>query len=288
MRRGWLDSESDLSIRHQCRLLGLSRSGLYYTPCEEDPEDLRIKAWMDREHLENPFFGVRRMKEGLWREGLDVNVKRVRRLMREMRIEAQYPKRNLSYPGSDPWVYPYLLENLLIDRPHQVWAIDITYIPMPSGSAYLVAIMDWYSRYVLAAKLSNSLEASFCMECLELAIEFAQRVPEILNSDQGCQFTSKQWIETLELLAVQVSHDGAKRAIHNIMIERLWRSLKYENVYPRCYATMREAEQGIGSYLEKYNKRRWHQSMDYRTPEEVLLGKEKSRAVSGRSRLRFG
>ncbi len=273
MRRGWVDVKSELSCRRQCELLGLNRSGLYYEPREVSAEDLEIMAWMDREHLEKPFFGVLRMQEGLSRIGCQVNVKRIRRLMKVMGIEAQYPKRNLSYPGQDPWVFPYLLEGMQIDRPHMVWAIDITYIPMPSGSAYLVAIIDWYSRYVLAWQLSNSLEASFCMDCLEKAIEWAELVPFIFNSDQGSQFTSKRWIETLELLGAQVSHDGVKRAIHNIMIERLWRSLKYEDVYLKRYSNMREANQGIESYFEFYNKRRWHQSFDYKTPEEMLLGK---------------
>jgi putative transposase len=273
VRREWIGEQSDLSIKRRCELLGMSRSGVYYVPATESDENLAMMAWMDREHLEKPFYGVRRMREGLRRAGHQVNLKRVRRLMGQMRIEVQYPKRNLSYPGQDPWVYPYLLEGLEIDRPHQVWAIDITYIPMPSGSAYLVAIIDWYSRYVLAWQLSNSLEASFCMECLEKAIEYAQQVPGIFNSDQGSQFTSKRWIETLELLGVQVSHDGVKRAIHNIMIERVWRSLKYEDVYPKRYSTMKEAHHGIGSYFDLYNKRRWHQTFDYKTPEEVLMGK---------------
>ncbi len=150
MRRGWLESGGDLSKRRQCELLGVSRSGLYYESVGASGEDLAIMAWMDREHMERPYYGVRRLKQGLWRAGYEVNVKRVRRLMREMRLEAQYPRRNLSRPGTDPWIYPYLLEGMEMLRPHQVWAVDITYLPMPTGSAYLVAIMDWYSRYVLA------------------------------------------------------------------------------------------------------------------------------------------
>jgi putative transposase len=257
-------------MRHQCELLGMSRNALYYQPKPESREDLELMRWLDEEYLRRPFYGYRRMTQACRRAGRQVNEKRVRRLLRLMGIEAIYPKRNLSAPGVAPWVLPYLLKGLAIKRAHQVWAIDITYLPMKSGFGYLAAIIDWHSRYVLSWRVSNSLEGSFCMECLEEALDVAQCVPQIINSDQGSQFTSKSWVETVELLGAQVSHDGKRRAIDNVMIERLWRSVKYEDVYPNGYEDPPQARAGLEQYFAFYNTQRPHQSLDYQTPMEIL------------------
>lgn len=248
----------------------MSRNAIYYQQQPESQGNLDLMRWLDEQYMKTPFYGYRRMTQAGQRAGWDINEKRVRRLLRLMGIEAIYPKRNLSAPGADPWVLPYLLRGLEIERPHQVWAIDITYLPMQSGYGYLAAIIEWYSRYVLAWKVSNSLEGSFCMECLEEALNVSGCVPGIINSDQGCQFTSKSWVETVELLGAQVSHDGRGRALDNVMIERLWRSVKYEDVYPHGYSTPPEARTGLGKYFTFYNTERPHQGLGYRTPEEML------------------
>ena len=262
--------EDGLSVREQCRLLGLHRSGLYYTPVAASAEELELRRRLDRIYTDHPYYGVRRMRVSLEREGRVVNPKRVRRLLREMGLEAVYPKPRLSLPGVGAQVFPYLLRGLKIDRAHQVWAVDITYIALRYGWAYLVAILDWWSRYVLAWELSGSLESAPCVRVLRQAMEVAGVGAEIMNSDQGGQFTSREWIQTVQGAGMQVSHDGRGRALDNVMVERLWRTVKYEDVYMKDYGDLAEARRGLGAYFEFYNEARPHQSLDYRTPREVM------------------
>ena len=260
-----------LSIRTQCDLLGLHRSGLYYERAGETELNLALMRLIDEQYTRTPFYGSRRLAWWLGTQGHDVNRKRVQRLMRLMGLEAIYPKPNLSRRNAAHEVYPYLLRDLLVDHPNQVWCADITYIPMSHGFLYLVAIMDWYSRYVLAWVLSNTLDTSFCLEALEDAV--ALGTPEIFNTDQGCQFTSKDFTKALKKLVIRISMDGRGRALDNVFIERLWRSLKYEEVYLHDYATVAEARGGIGRYLTFYNTERPHQALEYQTPFEAHFGR---------------
>jgi putative transposase len=260
-----------LSVRTQCDLLGLHRSGLYYEPAGETELNLALMRLIDEQYTRTPFYGSRRLAWWLGTQGHDVNRKRVQRLMRLMGLEALYPKPNLSRRNPAHEVYPYLLRDLVVDHANQVWCADITYIPMNHGFLYLVAIMDWYSRYVLSWVLSNTLDASFCLESLGDALTFG--TPEIFNTDQGCQFTSKDFTKALKKLVIRISMDGRGRALDNVFIERLWRSLKYEEVYLHDYATMAEARRGIGNYLTFYNTERPHQALEYQTPFEVHFGR---------------
>jgi putative transposase len=257
-----------LSLTRQCGLLGLSRSTLYYKPSNDNGDDLVLKELIDRQFLETPYFGSRKLTEMLRRQGHRVNRKRVRRLMREMGLQVIWRRPNTSKPNPEHRVYPYLLRGLTIDRPNQVWCADVTYIPMPKGFLYLVAIMDWASRKVLAWRLSNTMHADFCVEALEEALARFGR-PDIFNSDQGSQFTSTAFTGVLEAAGVRISMDGKGRCMDNIFIERLWRSLKYEEVYLMAYATGSEARLGIGRWIDGYNARRPHQALAYRTPNEV-------------------
>lgn len=274
-------SHPQLSVTRQCELLGLSRSSLYYRSYGEDARNQQLMHWIDQQYTRTPFYGVRRMTAELARAGEVVNEKRVRRLMRLMRLEAIYPKPHTSQPNQAHPVYPYLLKGLTIDHSDQVWATDITYIPLQRGWAYVVAVMDWFSRYVLSWELSITLDSSFCVSALERAL--ALGVPEIFNSDQGSQFTSDAFTRVLKTAGVRISMDGVRRAYDNIFVERLWRSLKYEEVYLRDYANPREAGQGIGEWFEFYNHRRPHQALDYRTPAEVygIINPRESGTVSG-------
>lgn len=256
-----------LAVTRQCALLGLSHSSLYYTPSEAPEEDLALMRRIDAQYLDTPFYGVRRMTAQLRTSGLTVNPKRVRRLMRLMRLEAIGPKARLSERGPESHVFPYLLRNLAVTRPNQVWATDITYIPLRQGFAYLMAILDWHSRYVVTWELSTTLEAEFCVQALHRALRVAR--PEIMNSDQGSQFTSAAWTQTLQDAGVKISMDGRGRALDNVFIERLWRSVKYEDVYPRDYASVSEARRGLGRYFGFYNKRRLHQALGYCAPASV-------------------
>jgi putative transposase len=271
-RRALVSLDEALSVRRQCRLLGLDRSGLYYEPAGESAENLRLMRRLDELHTAPPFYGVRKMGAVLEREGCIVNRKRVRRLLRLMGLMSVAPRPSLSRPALGAQVFPYLLRGLAIGRAHQVWAIDITYIRLRGGFLYLSAVLDWWSRYVLAWELSNSLEVSFCVSCLRQAKERAGGVAEIINSDQGCQFTSREWIETVQGAGMRVSHDGKGRALDNVMIERLWRSVKVEEVYLHDYADGGEARQGLTSYFEFYNHQRPHQALAWRTPFEVIKG----------------
>ena len=235
-----------IPIDRQCDLMGLSRSGYYYQPQGESALNQRLMNLLDEQYTRMPFYGVEKMTEWLRRQGFPVNEKRVRRLLRIMGIEAIYPKPQLSSPSADGKKYPYLLRDLMIEHPNHVWSADITYVPLLKGFAYLVAILDWFSRYVLSfrlagvAPLSNSLETVFCREALEEALEIG--TPDIFNSDQGCQFTSADFTGTLKQREIQISMDGLGRCFDNIFVERLWRSVKYEDVYLKGYQTMTEAQ----------------------------------------------
>ena len=257
----------ELSIRRQCALLELSRASYYYQPAEESQENLRLMRSIDEQYTQTPFYGSRRMTAWLQSEGEAVNRKRVARLMAVMGIAAIYPKPRLSQAAVGHEIYPYLLRGVKIERVNQVWSSDITYIPLRSGWLYLTAVMDWFSRFVLSWALSVSLEGSFCREALEKALAWGR--PEIFNTDQGSQYTSEQFTARLKQERVAISMDGRGRFLDNIFIERLWRSVKYEEVYLRDYAWAREAEAGLGRYFRFYNYQRPHQSLDYRTPAKV-------------------
>ena len=268
---------SKLSIRKQCDLLSLSRGGLYYRRRGESEENEEIMRRLDELYTEHPFYGEPRMTATLRRMGYRVNPKRVRRLMHKLGLQAIYPKRRLSVPGAEPRRYPYLLKDAPLDAPDAAWCSDITYIRLSGGFAYLVAVMDWHTRYVLSWELSISLDTDFCLAALERALGVSR--PRIFNTDQGSQFTSAAWCDRLTAAGVAISMDGRGRAFDNIMIERLWRSVKYEDVYLRDYAGPREARQGLGRYFAFYNTERPHQSLGWRTPREAYRGREARHAV---------
>ena len=257
-----------LPISQQCRLLAVPRSSVYRKSTEASAEDLAIMALIDRQYLARPYYGSRRMAAWLATQGHVVNRKRVQRLMRLLGLVAIYQRPNTSKPAAAHRIYPYLLRGLVIERVNQVWCSDVTYIPMARGFVYLVVIMDWVSRAVLAWRLSNTLDADFCVEALEEALSRYDR-PEIFNTDQGSQFTSEDFTGTLKRYGVMISMDGKGRCMDNIFVERLWRSLKYEEVYLHAYATVAEARTGIGAWLSFYNEERQHQSLGYRTPRQI-------------------
>ena len=259
----------DLPIVRQCVLLNVPRSSVYYRPVPESAENLLVMRLIDEQYLRTPFYGARKMAEWLRRQGKIVNRKRAQRLMRLMGIEAIYQKPNTSKKHPENKIYPYLLRGLKIDRVNHVWCTDITYIRMPNGFLYLVVVMDWVSRKALSWRLSNTIDTVFCVEALEEALERYGR-PEIFNTDQGSQFTSLDFTKVLRREGIEISMDGKGRFMDNIFIERLWRSLKYEEVFIKSYTTGTEARAGIGSYLELYNSERIHQALDYRTPNEVF------------------
>jgi putative transposase len=266
-----VDPQGDLSVRRQCELLRVSRSGLYYDAVATSQEELVLMRRMDELHLQWPFYGSRKLSLALRAEGHEVNRKRVQRLMRLMDLESIAPKPKTSEPHPEHVVYPYLLRNVEIVRPDHVWAADITYIPMRTGFLYLVAIMDWYSRRVLSWRLSNTLDSSFCVEALQDALSrFGQ--PAIFNTDQGLQFTADAFTKPLRDLGVAISMDGKGRCIDNVFVERLWRSLKYEEVYLHAYDTPQQAREGIGRYFAFYNDTRPHQALGYQTPDAFYQG----------------
>jgi len=268
-RRSLVDrADPVLSIVAQCQLLKVARSTLYYRPAAVSGDDLAVMRRLDELYLATPFYGARRMVAVLRREGWAVNRKRVRRLMRIMGLAAIYQKPNTSRRHPEHRVYPYLLRGMVIDRPNQVWCADITYIPMARGFAYLVAVMDWFSRRVLAWRLSITMETAFCIEALQAAMD-RHGQPELFNTDQGVQFTSAEFIDELATRGVRISMDGKGRFLDNIFIERLWRSLKYEEVFIKAYGSVPEARLGIGGWLGFYNDERPHQALEYRTPREV-------------------
>ena len=261
-------------------MLGLHRSTCYYEAVPETVANLALMRRIDEQYMRTPFYGSRRMTAWLRGEGEEVNRKRVQRLMRLMGLEAIYPKRRTSAPAPGHKIYPYLLRNVEVTRPNQVWSADITYVPLRCGFLYLMSILDWYSRYVLSWRLSNTLDGAFCLEALEEALRIAR--PEIFNTDQGAQFTSREFTGWLESVGVAISMDGRGRALDNVFVERLWRTVKYEYVYLHEHATGVECHTGLAVYLKFYTEERPHQSLNYRTPAEVYWGK----APAGRRRLR--
>ncbi len=265
-----------LSVRRQCALLGLNRSSLYYAVAAESADNLRLMRLLDEQYTACPFYGSRRLTAWLAQQGEAVNRKRVQRLLRLMGLEAIYPKPRLSVAGRGHRLYPYLLRNVCIERPDQVWSTDITYVPLPSGFMYLAAVIDWYSRYVLAWRLSNTLDGSFCLEMLDEAL--ARGRPEVFNTDQGVQFTAEAFTSRLLSAGVAVSMDGRGRCLDNVFVERLWRTVKYEDIYLRGYEAVPELEQGLGRYFRFYNDERLHQSLAYRTPA-LVYGSEALRGA---------
>jgi len=268
-----VDLSPDVSIRRQCELVGISRSGFYYEPCPESEENLGLMRRLDELHLEHPVYGSRRLTVLLQREGRAVNRKRVMRLLQVMGVEAIYPKRSLSHPGEGHRIYPYLLKDLEISGPDQVWCSDITYVPMAGGYMYLVATMDWWSRYVLAWELSNSMDSEFCIRTWERALMHG-RAPLIANTDQGSQFTSEAYLDAVESAGVDVSMDGRGRWIDNRFIERLWRSVKQEDIYLQDYADGLTAQRGLSRWFEDYNRLRPHQGLQNLTPAEMYHSPE--------------
>src|SRR3974390_1914027 len=273
-----------LPISQQCRWRAGARSEVYPKPSEVSAEDLALMTLIDRQYLARPYYGSRRMAAWLATQGDVVNRKRVRRLMRRLGLTAIYQRPNTSKPAMAHKIYPYLLGGLAIERVNQVWCSDVTYIPMAKGFLYLVVIMDWVSRAVLAWRLSNTLAADFCVEALEEALSRYGR-PEIFNTDQGSQFTSDDFTGTLKRHGVMISMDGKGRCMDNIFVERLWRSLKYEEVYLNAYATVAEAKTGIGAWLSFYNEERQHQSLGSRTPPQIY---QESLWICGRWALPTG
>ena len=254
-------------------MLGLARSSYYYQPRPESEETLALLRRLDELYLERPFFGSRRMAVTL-----GVNRKRMQRLMRLAGIEALHPKPRLSQPGAGHEIHPYLLRDVLVERPNQAWASDITYVPMRRGFLYLVAVMDWFSRYVLAWELSTTIDAGFCLTALEIAL--TQAVPEIFNTDQGSQFTSSEFTGALRQRQIQISMDGRGRWMDNVFIERLWRSVKYELIYPGDFADGRQLWPALDGYFRFYNHARPHQALGYRTPAEVFRSLGKQQAIA--------
>lgn len=266
-KRRLIENDSKVSISRQCELVKLNRSTKYYSPEAEHQENLELMRLIDEEYTRHPFYGKRKMVEFLKRLGKNVNVKRVRRLMQLMNIEAIYEKPNLSRKHPEHTIYPYLLKGFVTSRPGQVWSTDITYVRTTTGFMYLAAVIDCHSRYVLSWRLSNTLDAHFCIEALKEALE--QGTPEIFNTDQGVQFTSHEFIEVLTKAGIKISMDGKGRALDNIFIERLWRTVKYENIYLEEYKTGKDLFEGLKRYFLFYNHERLHQSLDYQTPYQV-------------------
>jgi putative transposase len=263
-----IDREHALPVTKQSKLLGLSRSSVYYQRKPMSDQDLQVMRAIDQIYMDTPYYGSRKIRVALKTRGYAVGRQHVRRLMRLMGIEAMYQKPRLSIANREHTIYPYLLRNLDITRANQVWCSDITYIPTPKGFCYLVAVMDWASRRVLSWRLSNTMDSTFCCEALQEAIQRYGR-PEIFNTDQGSQFTSMDFTDILKEHGIRISMDGKGRWMDNVFIERLWRSLKYEEVHPKAHGTMIELRQGIANYMEKYNHLRPHQALDYKTPDEV-------------------
>jgi putative transposase len=274
VKRSWIEpNHPSLSIRHQCELLQLNRATFYRQPGSESAANLALMRRIDEQFLQTPFYGSRRMAEVLGTPRSPINRKHMQRLMRLMGLEAIYPKPRTTQRDVTHKIYPYLLRNLAITRPNQVWSCDITYVPMPTGFMYLTAVIDWFSRYVLAWGLSNTLDGGFCIEALESACTKVR--PEIFNTDQGVQFTSRAFTSRLESKGIAISMDGRGRALDNVFIERLWWSVKYEWIYLHEFATVRSLEQGLMKYFRFFCQERPHQALDYRTPAEVYRGPKK-------------
>lgn len=259
----------EIPIYRQCELIDLARASYYYEPAGETEYNLLLMRMLDEQYTRTPFYGVPRMTAWLRIQGHQVNPKRIERLMRKMDLQAIYPKPKLSKKGVVSSKYPYLLRGMVIDRPNQVWSTDITYIRLRQGFVYLVAVMDWFSRYVLSWEVSNSLDSHFCLWALERA--FQKGIPDIFNSDQGSQFTSESFTSRLKTAGIRISWDGRGRFWDNIFVERLWRSVKWEEVYLKDYENVPEAIDGLDGYFKFYNTQRPHQSLGYRTPQQVFF-----------------
>jgi putative transposase len=271
VRRGWIEWEHpELSVKRQCELLAVARSSVYYQEAGESEYNVALMRLLDEQYTRTPFYGIRRMTEWLHTRGHAANHKRVGRLLRVMGIEAIYPRKRLSQPAPGHQIYPYLLRGVAIERADQVWSTDITYIRLRRGFAYLAAVLDWYSRYVLAWGLSATLETGFCLAALERAL--GQGAPEIFNTDQGSQFTSADFTGRLKAAGIAISMDGRGRALDNVFVERLWRTVKYEEVYLRDYTDLADAVTKLRRYFRFYNRERLHQALSYRTPEQVYRG----------------
>ena len=266
-----IERGTELPVKRQAQILGLSRSSVYYVPRSLPEGDLRLMRRLDELHLKWPFYGSRKLTRELLREGWQVGRRHVVTLMRRMGMEAIYRKPRTSIPARGSAVYPYLLSGLPIERPNQVWAADLTYLPMAHGFQYLVAIIDVFSRKVLSWRVSNTMTPDFCVEALQEAMQEHGK-PEIFNTDQGSQFTSGEWTDMLKAAGVQISMDGKGRWIDNVFIERLWRSVKYENVYLHAYEDGTQLRRGLTEYFSFYNCARTHQALDYQTPDEVYYG----------------
>jgi len=266
-----IDKEDKLPVTRQCEILDLNRSGIYYKPVPLSDADRELMRQIDEIHLLYPFYGSRNIRNDLWAKGHNVSRGKVRRLMRRMGIEALYVKPKLSWSNPKHVKYPYLLRDLQITRPNHVWCADITYIPMARGFCYLVAVMDWSSRYVLAWRLSNTLDSSFCVDALEEAIAH-YGCPEIFNTDQGSQFTAEVFTDTLNSNNIAISMDGKGRWMDNVFIERLWKSVKYEDIYLKSYGSMTEVKRDLSLYFKFYNEKRWHHNFDKKTPSMVYFG----------------
>ena len=260
----------ELPIRRQCRLLGLSKAGFYYRARPPNEQTKALLDAVDEIYTGRPFYGTRKIRQELRKRGYDVGRTKIRSLMRIRGVEAIYPKRHLSIPNKEHRKYPYLMRSVSITRPNQVWCADITYIRLAHGFVYLVAILDWHSRYVLAWQLSTTVDAGFCVDALREALRHG--TPEIFNVDQGAQFTSREFLDVLEAKGIRISMDGTGRAFDNIFIERFWRSLKYEEVYLKSYDGVMDCRASLGAYIRFYNHERWHQSLDYQTPAQVHFG----------------
>jgi len=259
-----------IGIARQCELLGLPRSTYYYASQGESGENLQLMRLLDEQYTQTPYYGIRRMTAWLRSQGYEVNRKRVARLLHTMGLETIYPKPRLSQSHPDHRIYPYLLRGVPITRVNHVWSTDITYIRLHGGFIYLVAVMDWFSRYVLSWAVSITMDVGFCLEALDQALELAQ--PEIFNTDQGAQFTSIDFTGRLESAGIRISMDGRGRALDNVFVERLWRTVKYEEVYLKDYETPREAMQELAKFFVRYNGQRQHQSLNYQTPAAVYFG----------------
>ena len=280
VRRELVEPDNEkISVSRQCQLLGLNRTSLYYRERPENVEDGELMRLIDEQYTSTPFYGYRRMAVYLQNLGFQVNHKRVRRLMRKLGLEAIYPKPNLSKPGKDHLTYPYLLRGVAVEYSDQVWATDITYIRLGSGFVYLLVIMDWHSRFVIEMEVSNSLESSVFVETLKRALKKSK--PEIFNSDQGSQFTAIEWLKILQENKIQISMDGRGRCFDNIFVERLWRSVKQEEVYLKEYADVWEADESLRQYFEFYNYQRPHQSLKYQTPFEAYQKGQKTEQNKG-------
>jgi len=269
-RKSWVELSPKYSIRRQCRLAGVSRSGIYYEPAVETETNLALMRLIDEQYLRHPEFGYPRLTDWLQDKGYPVNHKRVARLMRIMGLQAITPGPHTSNPAPEHKIYPYLLRNMTIDQVGQVWSTDITYIPMRYGFMYLTAVIDWYSRYVLAWELSNTMESLFCVDALKHAL--TKGTPEIFNTDQGAQFTSEAFTEVLLDKNIAISMDGRGRALDNVFIERLWWTVKYEDIYPKSYSDGHVLHHGLSRYFDYYNTERKHSALDKQTPFEVFSG----------------